>query len=48
MTWKTCRQCFTYSVNHSMDLGVGNYANVNETYSLLVMVICGLVIMQDG
>ena len=30
MEWKSCRQCFTYSENHSMDLGVGNYAKVNE------------------
>ena len=48
MKWKTCRQCFAYSVNHSMDLGIGNDAKVNEKYSLLVMAICGLVIMQDG
>ena len=27
MKWKTCRQCFAYSVNHSM-AGVGNYAKV--------------------
>ena len=29
------------------ELGVGNYAKVYKKYSLLVIVICGLVIMQD-
>ena len=31
MKLKSGRQCFTYSENHSMDLGIENYATVNES-----------------
>ena len=28
---KSCKQCFTYSENRYMDLGIENYARVNES-----------------